>query len=108
MVMNMSLLLPLLEELRIIQICQEETMLTVEVVSERPSSCCPLCAQASTSIHSHYTRMVRDIPCGGRSVRLRLTVRKFFCRNPHCSRTVFTERLPTLVEPRAQMTVRLN
>lgn len=33
--------------------------------------------------------------------------RKFFCRNPECSRKIFTERLPPFVEPHAQVTTRL-
>jgi len=33
-------------------------------------------------------------------------VRKFYCRNAYCPRKVFTERLPTLVEPWARMTIR--
>jgi transposase len=33
-------------------------------------------------------------------------VRKFFCRNPLCERKVFTERVPELVRPWAQMTIR--
>ncbi|GHO48539.1 hypothetical protein KSX_67020 [Ktedonospora formicarum] len=38
---------------------------------------------------------------------MRLAVRKFFCRNSACQRKIFTERLPTFVEPWAQMTLRL-
>jgi len=90
------------------QIIQEETLLTVEVASERLSSSCPLCAQTSLSVHSQSTRMLRDVLCGGCRVRLRLLVQKFFCRNPLCQRKIFTERLPTFVEPWAQMTLRLN
>ena len=47
-----------------------------------------------------------DAPCAGRQVQLILTVRKFYCRNPYCSRRVFAERLPTFVEPWARMTLR--
>ncbi len=36
-----------------------------------------------------------------------LSVRKFFCRNPDCARKIFTERLPTIVSPWAQVTKRL-
>jgi transposase len=36
-----------------------------------------------------------------------LSVCKFFCHNPHCARKIFTERLPTFVEPWAQVTKRL-
>jgi len=84
-----------------------ESDLVVSVVSTSPTSCCPLCSWPSSSVHSSYQRSVRDVPCGGQSVRLALTVRKFFCRNAGCQRKIFTERLPTFVEPWAQMTVRL-
>ncbi|MGO8949914.1 MAG: transposase family protein [Ktedonobacterales bacterium] len=100
--------LPLPKGLCITQICQEDSVLVISVVSTRSCSCCPLCARASDSIHHRYRRTLRDDPCGGQAVRLYLTVRKFFCRNPDCSRKIFTERLPTFVEPWAQMTVRLS
>jgi transposase len=59
-------------------------------------------------VHSYYHRSVRDVPCGGQSVRLALTVRKFFCRTAGCRRKIFAERLPSFVEPWAQMSVRLS
>jgi hypothetical protein len=36
------------------------------------------------------------------------TVRKFFCRNPDCSRKVFTERLPDFIEASSRLTKRLR
>ena len=80
--------------------------LVIEVVTTHPTSCCPLCAQPSEALKSHYQRVLRDAPCAGRQVQLLLTVRKFYCHNPHCSRKVFTERLPNFVEPWARMTMR--
>nr|WP_255553030.1 transposase family protein [Ktedonobacter sp. SOSP1-85] len=77
------------------------------MTSTRPCSYYPLCAQASSSVHSHYSRTVRDVLCGGHNVRPHLAVRKFFCRNSDCQRKVFTERLHDFVEPWAQMTLRL-
>ncbi len=59
-------------------------------------------------MHSSYERRISDLPCAGQPVRLRLSARKFFCHNPHCSRKIFTERLPTFVEPWAQVIVRLK
>jgi hypothetical protein len=38
---------------------------------------------------------------------LQLRVRKWFCRNPHCRRRIFTERLPTVAAPWARRTLRL-
>jgi len=40
-------------------------------------------------------------------VVLRLTVRKFFCRQLSCQRKIFTERLPNLVRPWARVSNRL-
>ncbi len=107
MLMEVSFLLSLPEGLCIEWIKRQGADLSVGVVSVRPSSCCPLCAQASSQVHSQYQRTLRDVPCGGRSVVLRLSVRKFFCRHPDCSRKIFTERLPTFVQPHAQVTIRL-
>lgn len=105
--MEVSLLLSLPEGLRVERLEPQGDLLAIAVVSVRPSSCCPLCAQASSQIHSQYQRTLRDVPCGGRKVVLHLSVRKFFCRNPDCARKIFTERLPPFVEPWAQVTTRL-
>jgi len=105
--MEVSSLLSLPEGLHVEWIGAQGADLSAEVVSLLPSSCCPLCAQASSQVHSRYQRMLRDVPCGGRKVVLHLSVRKFFCRNPDCARKIFTERLPTLVQPWAQVTTRL-
>jgi hypothetical protein len=88
------------------QIQITENGLVIEVVATSPTSCCPLCSQPSSSIHCHYRRTLRDVPCAGRRVQLVLTVRKFSCRNPYCERKVFAERFPNFVEPWARMTIR--
>jgi len=87
-----------------IQIADNGLVITVEATS--PTSCCPCCFQASSSIHCHYRRVLRDVPCAGRCVQLVLSVRKFSCRNPYCQRKVFAERLPDFVEPWARTTIR--
>src|SRR6266566_6669883 len=107
MLMEVSSLLSLPEGLRVERIELQADLLAIAVISVRPSSCCPLCAQASSQVHSQYQRRLRDVPCGGRKVVLHLSVRKFFCRTPSCPRKIFTERLPPFVEPWAQVTTRL-
>lgn len=94
---EVSFFLSLPEGLRIEWVEPQGADLSVGVVSLLASSCCPLCAQASSQVHSQYQRTVRDVPCGGRKVVLYLSVRKFFCRNPDCARKIFTERLPCFV-----------
>jgi transposase len=105
-VMEGTSLLSLPEGMLVEQIQITENGIVVEVVATTPTSCCPLCSEPSSSIHCHYRRTLRDVPCAGRRVQLFLTVRKFSCRNPYCSRKVFAERLPTFVEPWARMTIR--
>lgn len=83
------------------------TELVIGVACESSSMSCPECYQPSTRIHGSYQRTVADLPCAGRNVNLFLTVRKFVCTTPTCSRRIFTERLPGLVESYARMTPRL-
>ncbi len=59
-------------------------------------------------VHGYYGRTVADLPCAGRRVVLALTVSKFVCTTPTCSRQIFTERLPDLVQSYARMTNRLR
>src|SRR6266700_7546390 len=63
---------------------------------------------SSSAIHSSYRRHPRDLPSIGRPIRLLFTVRKFFCRNPNCSRKVFTERLPDFIAASSRLTKRLR
>ena len=95
-------------QLRLDYITAIGTALIVHVVSTQAVCCCPLCGQASAQIHSHYLRMVADVPCGNRSVHLHLEVRKFFCHTDTCPRKIFTERLPDLVQPWTRLTNRLR
>ncbi len=69
---------------------------------------CPLCHKRSARIHSRYVRQVADLPWMGCAVRLQLHVRRFFCPNPQCARQIFTERLPSVVDPYARRTTRLT
>lgn len=54
---------------------------------------CPDCATPSKSLHSRYDRRLPDLPVSGRTVRLRLSVRRFRCLHTPCSRRTFSEPL---------------
>jgi transposase len=82
--------------------------LTIDLACTDPTACCPLCHQPSERVHSRYSRKVADVPCGGRQVLLLLTVRKYICHTGDCTRSIFTERLPELVQSYARMTNRLR
>jgi len=73
----------------------------------QPTARCPQCDVPSNSLKTWYQRKIDDLPWHNVSVSLELHTRKFRCRNELCSRKVFCERLPKLVEPFARRTVRL-
>jgi transposase len=91
--MSSSPFLPLPPGLEILATESIDDLLRVEVVSTRSGSRCPLCFHPAMRIHSRYTRVVADVPCGGFQVQLVLQVRKFFCDTPQCPRKIFTERV---------------
>jgi transposase len=102
-------LLPKVSGLRLVDTIITTDTLTLSVASTSLPVACPLCAQQTARLHSHYLlRTVADLPWGGRRVRLLLNVRKFRCPQTGCSRRVFTERLSSLVEPYARKTTRLH
>jgi transposase len=105
--MDGSLVFSLGEGLVVERVECEATTLTVFVASTSLAARCPLCQELSDHLHSHYQRMVADLPCGGRQVRLLVCVPKFRCKTPTCPRQVFAERLAPLIEPWARQTTRL-
>jgi transposase len=68
---------------------------------------CPNCLEPSSAVHSRYERNPHDLPSCGRTLRLCLQVRRFFCHNVACSRRIFCERLPQLIQKHARRTQRL-
>jgi transposase len=58
-------------------------------------------------MHSHYTRLLADLPWQGRIVVLQIQARRFRCRQPACPRRIFAERLPVAAEPQQRRTTRL-
>ncbi len=105
--MEGSPFLPLPQGMLIDRVEQTDSQLSVVVISTRAEAACPGCGYLSEHVHSQYQRTVHDVPCAGRHVVLRLCVRKFFCLQLCCSRKVFAERLPDLVQPWARVSNRL-
>lgn len=101
-------LLPNTPGLRLENTTIDTHTLSLTIASTCPSGTCPLCNQQTSRLHSHYQRTLADLPWGGRSVCLSLRVRRFRCSEPDCPRRIFTERLPSLVEPYARKTTRLH
>jgi transposase len=103
-----DLLFPWLPGLRLDALAVVDDQIELTLTTSEAAAACPRCAQPSTTIHSHYRRTAADLPWAGAVVRLRLHVRKFFCRNRACAQAIFTERLPHLLAPFARRTQRLQ
>jgi transposase len=65
---------------------------------------CPGCGTASARVHSRYRRRLADAALGGRSVMLRLRVRRFFCDNIGCAARTFVEQVTGLTVKWARRT----
>jgi transposase len=73
------------------------------------SAICPSCGKASARLHSRYQRTFADLPASGRSVRIRVTVRRFRCVVETCRTRIFAERLEEAIGARyARRTSRLE
>ena len=106
--MLVSLLVPQLPGFRLDNVQMEEKRIVVTTTATSRTARCPVCAQDSERVHSHYQRTVTDLPWASSSVRLRLYVRRFKCSNPDCARAIFAERLNPLVPASARRTRRLT
>ncbi|AWN51074.1 hypothetical protein DK412_04570 [Methylobacterium sp. 17Sr1-1] len=82
--------------------------LVVPVRLDAATGCCPECGHASRSVHSRYHRHPSDLPLSTSQTRLRIEVRRFYCRNPTCRRRTFAETPTDLLAPHAQRTRRLG
>lgn len=84
----------------------------VMVVSERSAAerrQCPRCGRSSGRVHSRYVRIIADLPCAGKKVRLRLTARRFVCEATSCQQRIFSERFEeNVVAERSRRTARLE
>ncbi|QVL31520.1 transposase family protein [Telmatocola sphagniphila] len=68
-------------------------LLALALKTTCPSSQCPDCGQRTDRIHSHYWRVLADLPWQARRVLLRIELRKFRCMNAACPRQIFCVRL---------------
>jgi transposase len=80
--------------------------LIFSLAMETSEAACPLCQQLSSRVHSHYARTLQDLPSAGKTLRLLVLVRRFFCGNEAYPRKIFAERLPELTSVYARRTTR--
>jgi transposase len=79
-------LLPDAPGLHLLDVALTAHEVALELAATSTSTPCPVCGQRSSQIHSHYRRSVADLLWAGRTVRLLLLVRTFFCRDVTCPR----------------------
>jgi transposase len=94
--------------IRLEKFIPSEKSLSLVVSTKRPVATCPHCQTVSARVHSRYNRTVADLPWQGISVKLELHTRRFFCDNDLCQRSIFCERVPSVVAHYARKTSRLT
>jgi transposase len=102
---HLSALLPHLAGLRLHDTAANDDGITLTLGARRRTAACPLCGRRARRMQSQYLRRVADLPIAGRRVALCLRVRRFFCRNRRCSRSIFAERFTDLVPAYGRRTV---
>jgi transposase len=106
--MSSHTILPDPEKLDLICLQAEAGRITLVARTTAPGARCPLCGQPSRRVHSRYLRTLSDLPWQGIPLTLRLRVRRFFCDEISCERSIFAERLPEIVAHYARHTMRLD
>ncbi len=105
-------LLPLLTAhipfLNLEQLYEVQNHVQASITSQQPTSKCPKCGTTSSSLHSHYTRTIQDLPIGGSSVTWTLHVRRFRCRKRKCVQHIFCERFAQGLNAYARTTCRVT
>jgi transposase len=102
---NLSPLIP--EGLLVEQVLPGPDRVAILSRPKSSTSVCPLCGVASAQVHSHYQRILADLPWQGHIAALHVRARRFRCATHGCPRRIFTERLPEVALPRARRTERL-
>lgn len=101
-----AVLLPPIPALHLTAVTPTDDRIIVTLTATQATAACPLCTWQATRIHSSYARVPTDLPWAGTTVRLVLTVRRFFCDNPACERRLFCERLGPALRVYAHQTTR--
>ena len=87
----------------------DETGVRITVRTSTSLAQCPSCGVETGRVHSRYRRRLADLPISGRSVRLMIVARRFYCDAALCGRRIFTERFaPDILASWARRTARLD
>ena len=95
------------KKLKVLSYKYEEDILTIHIERTNKTSTCPCCGKRCSSIHSRYTRQIKDLPIQEYKVILNIKAKVFFCKNKHCSINTFAEQFD-FIESHSRMTTRLK
>jgi transposase len=76
----------------VLVVVERDGSLVLVVEPTRVAVPCPQCGELSHRQHSRYERRPLDLPWRGKTVRMRIHSRRWFCDAPTCSRRIFAER----------------
>jgi transposase len=76
----------------VLVVVERDGSLVLVVEPTRVAVPCPQCGELSRRQHSRYERHPVDLPWRGKTVRMRVHSRRWFCDTPTCSRKIFAER----------------
>jgi transposase len=76
----------------VLVVVERDGSLVLVVQPSRSAVACPQCGELSRRLHSRYERHPLDLPWRGKTVRMRVRSRRWFCDTPTCSRRIFAER----------------
>jgi transposase len=96
-----------MDQMMIHEVQLEKGKIRLSVESTVQIANCPVCNQASTSIHSHYMRYPTDLAWADWSVVIELNVKRYFCKNTACPKRTFAERFPDFIASYARRTQRV-
>jgi len=76
----------------VLVVVERDGSLVLLVEPTRVAVPCPQCGELSRRQHSRYARHPLDRPWRGKTVRMRVHSRRWFCDTPTCPRKIFAER----------------
>ncbi|MFG2924260.1 ISL3 family transposase [Streptomyces sp. NPDC048305] len=103
-----ELLFPSIADVAVLSVDVNIEIVRVDAHCIAEGAVCPVCGVWSNRVHGSYLRFPADVTSGGRSVVLRLRVRRFTCGNSGCARRTFVEQIPGLTRRYGQRTERLR
>lgn len=103
-----ELLFPSIADVAVVSVDVNIEIVRVDAQCTAAGAACPGCGTWSSRVHGSYLRFPADAPSAGRSVVLRLRVRRFACENVTCGRRTFVEQISGLTCRHGQRTERLR